>query len=148
MEIDFFYLSAHRGASFSSLMRCWVWRVIQHDRASSNSRVFRYKKLFLVITCLFFILHVEVFDKQFWFLFTYIVTFCHFFHLTFVCTYWLKSTRHCRVDMQFELFFGIYFYKWHVCITCCMMGGIINATNMCHFGLSWIWACLGRRTSS
>jgi hypothetical protein len=48
-------------------------------------------KLFFVITCLFFILRVEVFDKQFCFLFTYIVTFCHFFHRdiyvihTFVC---------------------------------------------------------------
>jgi hypothetical protein len=67
-------------------------------------------------------------DKQFCSLFTYIVTFCHFFHRdiyvinTFVCTYWLKSTRHCRVNMQFELFFSIYFYKWHVCITCCVMG--------------------------
>jgi hypothetical protein len=43
---------------------------------------------------------------------------------TFVCTNWLKSTRYCLVDMQFELFFSIYFYKWYVCITCCVMGRI------------------------
>ena len=65
---------------------------------------------------------------------------------TCVCTYWLKSTRHCRVDMQFELFFSIYFYKWHVCITCCVMGRIWIMRQICViFGLSWIWACLGRR---
>jgi hypothetical protein len=50
---------------------------------------------------------------------------------TFVCTYWLKSTQHCRVDMQFELFFSIYFYKWHVCITCCVMGRIWIMRQIC-----------------
>ena len=63
---------------------------------------------------------------------------------TFVCTYWLKSTRHCRVDMQFELFFNIYFYKWHVCITCCVMGRIwimlqICVILVCHeYGHVWV----------
>ena len=63
---------------------------------------------------------------------------------TFVCTYWLKSTRHCRVDMQFELFFSIYFYKWHVCITCCVMGRIwimrqICVILVCHeYGHVWV----------
>jgi hypothetical protein len=51
-----------------------------------NSRVFRYKKLFLVIICLFFILRMEVFDKQFCFLFTYIVTFWQ-----------TKMTHICRI---------------------------------------------------
>ena len=66
---------------------------------------------------------------------------------TFVCTYRLKSTRHCRVDMQFELLFSIYFYKWHICITCCVMGRIWIMRQICVIlGLSWIWACLGRRS--
>ena len=63
---------------------------------------------------------------------------------TFVCTYWLKSTQHCRVDMQFELFFSIYFYKWHICITCCVMVRIwimrqICVILVCHeYGHVWV----------
>ena len=75
---------------------------------------------------------------------------------TFVCTYWLKSTRHCRVDMQFELPFSIYFYVWHICITCCVMGRIWimrqicvtlvrHEIMLCDVFCLFLWACLGRR---
>ena len=70
----------------------------------------------------------------------------------FVCTYWLKTTRHCRVDMQFELFFSIYFYKWHVCITCCVMGRIwimrqICVILVCHeYGHVWVEESLSLMT--
>jgi hypothetical protein len=42
-----------------------------HNKAYSTTDYLRFFALFLVIICLFFILRVEVFDKQFCFLFTY-----------------------------------------------------------------------------
>jgi hypothetical protein len=115
---DWNYISSTQTCPYSwQTKMTHICRIIQNNSNCISTRQCRVLKskndnlfLFLVISCLFFILRVEVFDKQFCFLFTYIVPFCHFFHRdiyvinTFVCTYWLKSTRHCRVNMQLEMY--------------------------------------------
>jgi hypothetical protein len=48
------------------------------------------------------------------------------------------------IRVKFELFFSIYFYKWRICITCCVMGRIwimrqICVIFVCHeYGHVWV----------